>query len=36
MPHGPARTFFGDRDYALYRDLLAEAVDERYCRTARD
>jgi putative transposase len=27
---GRARTFFGDADYALYRDLLAEA-----CRAAR-
>jgi putative transposase len=27
--NGRARTFFGDADYALYRDLLAEN-----CRTA--
>ena len=28
--NGRARTFFGDADYALYRDLLAE-----HCRAAR-
>jgi putative transposase len=27
--NGRARTFFGDDDYALYRDLLAETAPRR-------